>query len=211
MTDRLCVQWTLTPIHPPQPWRHCATCGVTRAFVSSGKVRLNANGRRLDAWLIYRCVACDRTWLRTLLERRAVREIPQAELDAMQHSSPAWVRQHEFDITALKREADTVTLSDDLRLTKSSHRRLPCAPSTIELKLVVLSATGLRLDRFLSSELSISRARLHSTHAKGGFLIEASVGSSLRRKIVADVKITLFSDAFSEVEFSQICRAVIGE
>lgn len=38
-------------------------------FVSAGKFRVNANGRRLDIWLIYRCEKCGRTLNVPIYER----------------------------------------------------------------------------------------------------------------------------------------------
>lgn len=49
--------------------RRCGGCGKKMAFVCSGKFRVNANGRRLDVWLIYRCERCGRTLNVPIYER----------------------------------------------------------------------------------------------------------------------------------------------
>lgn len=211
MTGKLCVEWTLVQTHPPCPWRHCATCGVTRAFQSSGKVRLNANSRRLDAWLIYRCIDCDRTWLRTLVERQAVHLIPRSDLEAMQQSAPAWVRGHEFDVDALRRDAGKITHSDDVRVVKPDRWDMDQMPHSIELALIVPSDTGLRLDRFLSQALPVSRTRLRAAHAHGGLQTDAADKSALRRKVNADMSVTLFCNGFPKAEFARICEAVFAD
>ena len=208
MTGNLRVRWTLAPAHPPLPWRHCSTCGAARAFASSGKVRLNANGRRLDAWLIYRCMSCDRTWLRPLFERVPVQDISPADLDAMQQSTRAWVRRHEFDVDGLKPHAEAITHSDDVIVTKPPRLAMADLPGVIALTLVVPSATGLRLDRFLSRELPVSRARLQSAHAARGLAVGGSPRNALRRKITADLTVTLHREAFSAEAFAGIRDAV---
>ncbi|MGK6315295.1 DUF1062 domain-containing protein [Neorhizobium sp. DT-125] len=58
MCDILRVEWTVIPKSPPRPILSCAGCGSQRPFRSSGRIRLNASGKRLDAWLIYKCTAC---------------------------------------------------------------------------------------------------------------------------------------------------------
>ncbi|MEO1200871.1 MAG: DUF1062 domain-containing protein [Pseudomonadota bacterium] len=204
MTGTLCLQWSLISVDPPRPWRHCPTCGVTRAFASSRKVRLNANGRRLDAWLIYRCVTCETTWLRPLLERAAVQYVPQADLDAMQQSEAAWVRQHEFDVATLQRYAERITYGDNWSVTKAASRKPQERPNAIKLQLRVPVPTGIRLDRFLSRELQMSRSRLRSLHARGGILVRTSDKSALRGKINRDVTVTLLPDAFGEAELSKL-------
>ena len=40
--------------------RRCGGCGKKMVFECAGKFRVNANGRRLDVWLIYRCQRCGR-------------------------------------------------------------------------------------------------------------------------------------------------------
>ncbi len=210
MTDRLCVRWTLNPAHPPRPLRHCPACGAAKPFASSGKVRLNANGRKLDAWLIYRCIDCETTWLRRLLDRCPVHRIPEAELEAMEQSAPVWVRRHEFDLTGLKKEARAFAPDEDVRVVKPARPPLEAPPAAIGLHLCVSSPTGLRLDRFLSRELPISRTGLRSRQANGGLSVAPAGGNGLRRQIRSDMMITLRSDAFSREEFADICDAVFS-
>ena len=118
MAGTLSVRWTLVPAHAPMPWRHCPTCATARPFQSSGKIRLNANGRRLDAWLIYRCTSCDQTWNRTLFERRSVQQLAPSELDALQQSTPACVAPFEHDAVALRRQADRLDVCEEVRVIK---------------------------------------------------------------------------------------------
>ena len=61
--------WRVRPAHSPRVLRRCPGCDVTRPFASSGRFRVNGQKRRLDVWLIYKCVHCDATWNRTVLER----------------------------------------------------------------------------------------------------------------------------------------------
>ena len=39
-------------------YHRCGGCGKKREFVNSGKFRVNANGKNVDVWLIYRCSKC---------------------------------------------------------------------------------------------------------------------------------------------------------
>src|SRR5262245_23844455 len=87
MTGVYSVRWTVEPTTSPQPWKHCSSCGDIRPFLSSGKIRLTANGRKLDAWLIHKCATCERTWNRPIAERLAVASISE-DLQAMRRSDP---------------------------------------------------------------------------------------------------------------------------
>ena len=48
----------------------CGGCGKKQPFVNTGKFRVNANGSRLDVWLIFRCSKCKHSWNLTVYERR---------------------------------------------------------------------------------------------------------------------------------------------
>ena len=39
-------------------FHRCGGCGKKQEFLNSGKFRVNANGNKVDVWLIYRCKKC---------------------------------------------------------------------------------------------------------------------------------------------------------
>ena len=49
--------------------RHCKKCKRTVSFECSGKFRVNANGKLVDVWLIYRCERCGASWNREIYSR----------------------------------------------------------------------------------------------------------------------------------------------
>ncbi len=182
MCAKLRVRWTITPQIPPQPWINCNGCGGPRAFRSSGKARLNANGRSLDAWLIYRCVDCDKTWNRPILERRNIRDIEPRLLAALQSNDPLWLQAQAFDLDALRRKAQRIDefpecgIAKDILFEASDWTHL-------EIELTVPLPASLRLDRLLAKELGLSRARLQALHDQGALCIASGYADSLRRRV----------------------------
>jgi hypothetical protein len=177
---------------PPRPWLACSRCGGVRPFQSSGKSRLNANGKRLDAWLIYRCVACDSTWNRPLFERRNVRELARETLAALETSAPDLVRRWAFDVNDLKRRVGRVEESDDIHVEKlvvgeQAKQRW----SLIEIEMQTASAAGIRLDRLLSTELDLSRGRVERLADEGRLLIRPSHRNALRRPVADGTLVTI--------------------
>jgi hypothetical protein len=61
--------WSVSSVEPPRILRHCPRCAVDRPFACAFRFRVNANKRRLDVWLLYRCVRCEETWKLPLHER----------------------------------------------------------------------------------------------------------------------------------------------
>jgi hypothetical protein len=182
MTGISNVTWRVEPATPPRPHRHCATCGRTRAFQSSGRVRLNANGRKVDAWLIYKCLACERTWNLPLLERVAVSDVPPGDLKAMEASDPGWVKMRAHDTVRLRRYCDRIELT--------VYRLAPAPPlggglSIVSLSLEVSCPTGERLDRLLSRELQWSRAGLLALVRSGVVGVQPDTERTLRKPVAS--------------------------
>lgn len=50
--------------------RNCSVCGCKSVFISSNNFRVNANGNRIDVWLIYQCKKCKHTYNLTIYERQ---------------------------------------------------------------------------------------------------------------------------------------------
>ena len=57
-------------------YHRCGGCGKKQEFVNSKKFRVNANGNRIDVWLIYRCKKCKHSWNMTIYERKNPNKIP---------------------------------------------------------------------------------------------------------------------------------------
>lgn len=57
----------------------CGGCGKKQPFVNSRRFRVNANGNRVDVWLIFRCAKCKHSWNLTIYERRSPGRIDPEE------------------------------------------------------------------------------------------------------------------------------------
>jgi hypothetical protein len=181
MPDILRVRWTITSQTLPEPWLACSRCSGVRPFRCSEKFRLNANGKRLDAWLIYRCAACEETWNRPLFERRRLNEIDPAMLEALQANDRDRARSFAFDVAGLRPFTSHIDGSNDVVLRKDVVAAPPRPASRIEIQLVLSGATRLRLDRLLAGGLGLSRARIGALHEKGCLTIAPGAGKALRR------------------------------
>ena len=209
MRNILRVQWTIIPRIAPEPWIMCSGCGGPKPFQSSGKIRLNANGKKLDAWLIYKCPACAKTWNRPIFERRNVRDIIPATLNALHANDQQWIRTQAFDIDALRREAHRIDEFGDVDVHKSALNKVDDAWSALEIALIVPLPTGMRLDRLLAAELRISRSRLETFHAAEKLRTAPGRRDMLRRRIKHGLRIVL--DLSGEADLQDIRKTVMGE
>lgn len=182
MQNSIRVRWTVIPVHAPQPVLVCSTCAAPRPFRSSDRLRLNANGKKLDAWLIYRCTQCDKTWNRTLFERRNIRAIDPETLQALQSNDPQWARHHAFDLEALRCKASRIEVFPEC-VVKKTVLGACTVEDRLEIVLSVPLPSQLRLDRLLASELAISRSRLQALDAAGALRFQPARKDGLRRSV----------------------------
>lgn len=209
MCGILRVQWTVIPRIAPQPWIACSGCGGLKPFRSSGKIRLNANGKKLDAWLIYKCLACGKSWNRPIFERQNVRDVNPAILHALHANDPEWIRAQAFDIAALQREAHRIDESGDSDVQKKSMGGKSGNWTALEIELSVPLPTGLRLDRLLAAGLRVSRSRLEALRDAEKLRTDPVHKDMLRRRIKHGLRITL--DLSGEAGLQDIGKAAIGE
>ena len=182
MSDVLRVHWTIIPKTAPQPWLNCNRCSGSRPFRTTEKIRVNASGKRLDAWLIYECTSCGNSWNRPILERQPVRTIDPELLRALSANEPALARRLAFDVAELTRRAGKVETFDDVMLTRKvlSQNTLPLR--RLEILCTVRGAIRLRLDRLLAGELCLSRSRVQALE-EAGELVVLPAGTRLRRAV----------------------------
>jgi hypothetical protein len=118
MSGYLCIHWAITPEIAPRPLINCNRCGGVKAYRCSEKFRVNANGKRIDVWLIYRCIDCDNSWNFGILERCNRRDIAPALLRALESNDPALARRHAFDVVALRSRVGRVEEFPDVTVHK---------------------------------------------------------------------------------------------
>jgi hypothetical protein len=147
--------WRVVPAATPRVLRPCPRCGGPRPFASSERFRVNASGRKLDVWLIYRCAVCSFTWNLTVVERTTPQDIGAARLEAFLRNDLAVAWSCAFDRTLLRRAGARVELSTPARVERDA---LPSGRTTLRFALPF--PLQLRLDRLLAQELGVPRSRL---------------------------------------------------
>ncbi|WP_422037615.1 DUF1062 domain-containing protein [Roseibium sp.] len=182
MSLPLYVQWKILGADTLHIERHCAGCGRNTPFVSTEKFRLNANGNRLDAWLVYACPACGNRWNRTLFERRPVRSLPQATIEALQENDAGFARA--FAVQPPRRtDGFRRGTAGPFRIEKNILSLARSVDDTLDLVLLNPANLHVRLDRVLAEGLAVSRATVHKLAATGVFRSPLMARKVLRQAI----------------------------
>lgn len=206
---RLSVRWTVTPLSAPRPRLFCGGCGQTEAFESSGKFRLNANGKRLDAWLLYRCGHCGTTWKRPLLERRSLRRLPADFLRALERNDPDLAEKFAFDLEDLRRHAREIEIFSELSVQKEVTGSPPAGAADLEILIALPHATAVRTDRLLSRELGISRKRLTVLEREKRLTTILDAPYRLRKPLADGLRIRI--DLSSQADAARIVARASGQ
>jgi hypothetical protein len=151
------VVWRVVALATPRVMRRCPRCGGPRPFVSSDKFRINAQKRRLDVWLIYKCADCDATWNLEVRARCRPEDLPPDLFARLQHNDRATAWACAFDRGLLDSSGARVDLEVAYHIDRPSF---PAPGIALSVELLFDHPCAVRLDRLLCAELTVSRARL---------------------------------------------------
>ncbi len=88
--------------------RNCSGCGNKSVYCSTNKIRVNANGKKIDVWLIYQCGKCKHTYNLPVYSRINRNEIDKAEYEALLKNSQEIVNQYCLNRDIFKKSAATI-------------------------------------------------------------------------------------------------------
>ena len=206
MDEILRVTWTVTPLNPPLVWRNCPACRTAMPFASTGEFRTNAQKKRIDIWLIYRCGACDARWNLPLFERIAVGDLPPDEFEAIAHNDPGAAARYAFELNRLARHSHRIEASPGVSIGKHRSGSSFTAPM-LEIGIALLRPVQLRLDRVVAGELGVARSRLQTWLARGALRLEPD-GTALRTHLADGQRIVIDLSALDpEARAAVLARA----
>ena len=95
--------WRVEATAAPVALRPCGTCGADAEFASTGLFRVNAQKKRLDVWLIYRCATCGSVWNSAVISRGRPGSIDREELERFTGNDPVMALWCALDVGLLRR------------------------------------------------------------------------------------------------------------
>jgi hypothetical protein len=203
------VTWQVAPLRPPLVRRHCSRCAGVRPFACSMKFRTNAQKKRIDVWLIYRCSTCDEVWNLPILERVKTGDIAPDAFDAIARNDPALALRHAFDHARLARHGVTLE-PPEVSIRKSWNEGCADTAGAIAITLALALPCGLRMDRLLSAELGVSRAQLGRLLDVGVFCLSPVTRTALRAPIADRQSIAIDLTALDGALAATLRRRALG-
>ena len=210
MRELLRVTWTVTPLQPPEPWRHCSHCNAAREFRSTGKFRTNSQKKRIDVWLIYACEICEESWNLPVLERAAVSAIEPAALEGFIRNDATLARRHAFDVARLRRHTGRIESRCELAVAKAHVSGGTSLCDSIAITIRLTEPSEMRLDAFLARELGLSRSAVARLSSARLLRIQPEMRRGMRANLADGQTVTLILEGVDAETRKTLMRSVLG-
>ncbi|MFF0043928.1 DUF1062 domain-containing protein [Streptomyces mirabilis] len=156
--------WVVMPTCLPLVLRRCHACASER-FRTSGKFRVNANHKLIDAWLLALCTACGETTKLTVLERMNVRSVRPELLDRLHDNDPGLAAELLQDPLVRRRNRIALEWDNAWRLDTSGSDHL--GREVIDVSVRFAARIPLRPVRLIAEGGGLSRAEVERLITEG--------------------------------------------
>lgn len=155
------------PICLPVILRRCHACASGR-FRASGKFRVNAHHKLLDAWVLALCTTCGDTNKLTVIERMNVRAFPPELLDRLHRNDPGLLAELLQDPVVLRRNRLALDWDDAWRLDTGGSVAL--GHEAIDISVHFAARIPVRPVRLIAEGLGMSRAEVERLMTEGNLV-----------------------------------------
>jgi hypothetical protein len=101
-------KYEIIPIETYKIIRNCSGCGSKSVYYSTNKIRVNANGKQIDVWMIYQCEKCKHTYNLPVYSRVNRNDIGKLEYEALLKNNQEIVKKYCLDRNIFQRSAATI-------------------------------------------------------------------------------------------------------
>jgi len=185
------VTWQVAPLRPPLVRRHCGRCSSEMPFACSMKFRTNAQKKRIDVWLIYRCSACDEVWNLPIFERVGIGDLPPHTFDAIARNDSVLALRAAFDWRLLERHGVYPEDCPEAAVEWQVASGQPETARTAEISIRLVRPWRARLDRFLAQQPGLGRTGLARLHENGQLTILPLCRNALRHAVIDGQQIAI--------------------
>jgi len=165
------VQWTIFVRNLPLIMKSCPRCGCER-YENSGRFRVNANGGKLDVWVVFRCAACKSTWNMRVYDRVDCACLPRNEYSALMQNDPLHMRRIAFDRATLLRSHVSIDFgSADLQIDGFD---IPSGEAA-DVTLVSEYYLDLPVCAVIAKKLGVSNSRVKRLESNGSLVVDGGM------------------------------------
>lgn len=147
----------------------CPKCGRKTHFINTKKFRVNANGNKLDIWLIYQCRECKHTRNIAIYERQKVSSIPKEEYQRFLDNDEQLAEMYGKNIQLFRKnkaEIDLKLLNYDY---SKLHEVIECSGLGEQTVITIHNPYQLKIrpEKQIAEAFGLSRRQVKGLLAKG--------------------------------------------
>ncbi|WP_030299745.1 DUF1062 domain-containing protein [Streptomyces katrae] len=184
-TDRKAL-WAVRQSALPSVVRPCPDCSGTR-HRPSGKIRVNANGKLLDVWLLLNCAACDRTSKVPVHERVHVSSLDPARRMAYETNDAAVVRELTMSASLAAKNGYLLDWTGTWDLETRTPLYALDDPAPLKVVVSFELPVPVRVERLLVVGLGLSRTEIRRRAGDGRIHLPLALNAKRRQ----DFELTL--------------------
>lgn len=174
------IEYRIRPIKSYELVKNCAGCGCKERFHNTNCFRVNANGNKLDVWLIYQCTKCKHTYNLSVYERRRPDSIPKDELSGFQNNSIELAMKYGTDIGFFTRNRAEIAwehMEYKLEAVHTGNSTDFSLHSACNILVHNESHIKVRPDKLLAEIMDLSRNKIQEMMQNGSITITANKNS----------------------------------
>lgn len=163
------IIWEVQYLSPLPVAKYCKKCGQKTNYASSGQFRVNAQGKALDIWLIYKCSQCQGTWNVTFFSRISPKALAPGLLEKFHHNDRQLARQYAMNAEILQRNSGETGLPDYV----VAGEDIPFNQE-IELQIKTEYPSPLKLSAVIRKKMQISRKDYETMLSSGQIKVSST-------------------------------------
>lgn len=182
-------EWELMPKDLPLVKRNCPKCNEKTHYINSEKFRVNANKNNIDIWLIFQCEKCKSTFNMTIYERTKSSDIKKEEYENFLSNDKTLAREYAFNLSIYNKNKAEIVLDDiGYEVIQKELKAYSVNKNELIIEIVCKYPIEIRLDRFLSDRLGVSRSQIKKMYEKGVIFFKDDK-NSLNTKVKNEMEI----------------------
>ena len=156
------IEYRILPIQSYKIQRNCSGCKGKSNYINTGNFRVNANGNRIDVWLIYQCEKCRHTYNLTVYERVKPTEIPEENYKRFLANDAEMALAYGMNKALLAKNKAFISDEDmEYELLPVTIQSGPATDMEAQAQIVLHNPYGIKVrnDKLACEILNISRSR----------------------------------------------------
>ena len=158
--------------------RGCPKCGRKTHFFNTKKFRVNANGNKLDVWLIYQCEECKHTLNLAIYERQKSSSISKEDYRRFLDNDEQFAKMYGMDIRLFQKNKAEVDFDRlDYEFIKLQET-VECSDTKEHIVVTIHNPYQLKMrpEKQIAEALGLSRSRVKNLLEEGAIEVRPLCG-----------------------------------